>query len=105
MLSIEQARQVRQGVSLSGDRNQCGECGLLFNSVRAFDKHRTGTYGVERRCMTPPEMQLHGMAKNQHGFWVTERLTAEGIAARAFLATERTPEDAGTGSDVVNTAA
>ncbi|KXU94176.1 hypothetical protein CR51_27275 [Caballeronia megalochromosomata] len=75
---------MRQGVSLKGDRNQCGECGELFNSVYAFDKHRIGTVGVHegpaaRRCMSLIEMRFYGMAKNNFGFWVTDRMSVEDI--------------------------
>ncbi len=86
---------MRQGVSLSGDRNQCAECGELFNSVYSFEKHRTGTIGVyqgidARRCMDLSEMRILGMVKNAAGFWVTERLTAQGIEQRneAFVMRE-----------------
>jgi len=58
-------------VKLSGDRNQCQECKEYFNSTAAFDKHRTGSFGVDRRCKTPEEMYNAGMAHNQHGFWIT----------------------------------
>ncbi|KAK48199.1 hypothetical protein BG58_33165 [Caballeronia jiangsuensis] len=82
MLTIEQAREMRQGISLSGDRNQCGECGQLFNSTGAFDKHRTGTVGVHdgpgaRRCMSVVEMRFYGMVKNPAGFWVKAEMTDE----------------------------
>ncbi len=55
---------------LTGDRNECPSCGLLFNSTHAFDKHRTGRIGVDRRCMTMEEMQAAGMARRADGFWV-----------------------------------
>lgn len=54
---------------LSGDRNQCPGCGLLFNSTAAFDKHRTGKHGIDRRCMTPAEMVADGMVIRDDGFW------------------------------------
>ena len=54
-----------------GDRNQCAACGELFNSSAAFDKHRTGEFGKDRRCMTIKEMTDKKMAKNGHGYWVT----------------------------------
>ena len=37
---------------LSGQRNQCPSCGEPFNSNAAFDKHRTGQFGKDRRCMS-----------------------------------------------------
>ena len=56
---------------LTGQRNQCPSCGELFNSNASFDKHRTGHFGRDRRCMTVDEMRAHGMAKNATGWWVT----------------------------------
>ena len=56
---------------LSGQRNQCPSCGEPFNSNAAFDKHRTGQFGKDRRCMSVDEMLAHGMAKNAAGWWVT----------------------------------
>jgi hypothetical protein len=59
-------------VKLSGSRNQCTGCKEYFNSNKAFDKHRTGEHGVNRRCRTPDEMTARGMLKNASGFWITE---------------------------------
>lgn len=56
---------------LRGDRNQCAGCGLLFNSTRAFDRHRTGRFGVDRRCRSTPEMRAIGMQVRDDGFWVS----------------------------------
>jgi hypothetical protein len=88
MLTMEQAREKRQGITLSGDRNQCSECGELFNSSAAFVKHRTGHIGVlegpdQRRCLSLPEMRLSGMMKNSAGFWVRALMTDE-EKARAY---------------------
>lgn len=58
--------------NLTGQRNECPGCGLYFNSNKAFDKHRTGKHGVDRRCRTEQEMLDKGMALNQAGFWVSE---------------------------------
>lgn len=71
------------GVALRGDRNQCSGCGLLFNSSRAFDKHRTGDHGKDRRCMTPDEMTAKGMVLGKDGFWRGSAMPAsvlEGIS-------------------------
>lgn len=56
---------------LRGDRNQCCGCGEYFNSSAAFDKHRHGDFGKDRRCRTVEEMREKGMDKNAAGFWVT----------------------------------
>ena len=58
-------------MQLTGQKSLCRSCGLYFNSVAAFDKHRTGTHGKDRRCMTVEEMRGKGMDINGRGFWVT----------------------------------
>jgi hypothetical protein len=57
---------------LSGDRNQCQTCKEYFNSSGAFDKHRVGEHGLNRRCRTREEMQAKGMSLNKDGFWIKE---------------------------------
>lgn len=57
--------------TLRGDRCQCCACHEYFNSTAAFNKHRTGEHGVDRRCRTPDEMQAIGMAVSSRGWWVT----------------------------------
>lgn len=64
------ARQL--GVKLTGSRNQCSGCWRIFTSNSAFDKHRTGAYGVDRRCRTDDEMIAIGMFKGGDGFWRVE---------------------------------
>lgn len=59
-------------MNLVGQRNQCQGCKQYFNSNSAFEKHRTGKYGVNRRCLTPEEMTAKGMLVNHAGFWVTK---------------------------------
>jgi len=59
-------------MKLVGSRNQCRGCDEYFNSNTAFDAHRFGVHGVDRRCLTPEEMQNKGMFRNAQGFWVTE---------------------------------
>lgn len=54
----------------ANNRCRCSGCGEHFNSVGAFDKHRTIDNG-ERRCMTIAEMQELGMAMNAAQYWVT----------------------------------
>lgn len=58
---------------LSGDRNQCTSCKLYFNSTRAFDRHRYGSYTPNQRgCLSVVQMVEKGMAVNARGFWVSE---------------------------------
>lgn len=59
-------------MKLTGQRNQCQSCKQYFNSNLAFDMHRTGKHGVDRRCMTTDEMTGKGMCLNAAGFWVSE---------------------------------
>jgi len=54
---------------LTGQRNECPTCGERFNSNSAFDKHRTGQYGADRRCLTADEMRARGMVLRDDGFW------------------------------------
>lgn len=58
---------------LTGSRNQCQSCKQYFNSNTAFDKHRTGEHGRNRRCRTVEEMTALGMLLNNAGFWITEK--------------------------------
>lgn len=58
-------------MKLTGDKNQCPTCGLHFKSTAAFDKHRIGKFGVDRRCRTQAEMLSAGMAQRADGFWVS----------------------------------
>jgi len=58
---------------LKGDKNQCQGCKEYFNSIKAFDMHRTGKHGVDRRCMTVDEMTEKGMSLNASEFWITEK--------------------------------
>ena len=41
---------------LTDSRCQCSGCGEYFNSDTAFEKHRVGQFGVDRRCMSLAEM-------------------------------------------------
>lgn len=67
---------------LNGSRNQCPTCKEYFNSNGAFDKHRTGSHGVNRRCMTIDEMLEKGMAIRADGFWVATPMDEELINKR-----------------------
>lgn len=60
---------------LKGNRNQCQGCKEFFNSNGAFDKHRTGKHGVDRRCRTIEEMTGIGMSLNKDGYWIGEKMS------------------------------
>lgn len=64
-------------MKLNGARNQCPTCREYFNSNGAFEKHRTGSHGVNRRCRSIEEMLEKGMALRKDGFWVAEPMNAE----------------------------
>ena len=64
---------------LSSDRNQCQGCKAYFNSTYAFDKHRTGKHGHDRRCLTEAEMLEKGMSVNKDGFWITKAMPVAAI--------------------------
>lgn len=61
-------------MNLTGQRNQCPGCNQYFNSNTAFEKHRTGQHGHNRRCLTPEEMIAKGMSLNKAQFWITEAM-------------------------------
>ena len=67
-------------MKLNGARNQCPTCREYFNSNGAFDKHRTGSHGVNRRCRTPEEMEEKGMSLRADGFWIAESMSSDLIA-------------------------
>ena len=55
---------------LKGDRNQCCACDEYFNSSKAFDQHRTGSFNGNRRCLTVVEMQAKNFGKTKDDFWL-----------------------------------
>jgi hypothetical protein len=69
---------------LSGERNQCQSCKEYFNSVRAFERHRMGTYGVDRRCRTPEELLALGCSLNKDGFWITKKRPEDSYTPRSL---------------------
>ena len=72
--------------TLRGDRNECPTCGEYFNSTKAFDRHRTGRFGVDRRCRTVAEITALGMVRNEAGFGVTQAWPqAAGLRAGATI--------------------
>ena len=66
-------------ILLTGDRNQCQGCKEYFNSIKAFERHRIGEYGADRRCRTPDEMMARGYSKNKYGFWITQKMSTSDI--------------------------
>jgi hypothetical protein len=46
----------------------------IFQQHGAFEKHRTGQYGVDRRCRTPEEMIAKGFSLNATGYWIASKM-------------------------------
>lgn len=70
---------------LTGRRCACSGCGEIFNSTSVFDRHRIGTAGVNRRCLTVEEMTARGFSRNARGFWRERAQSALG-AAQSMIA-------------------
>lgn len=70
-------------MKLRGDRNQCQGCKAYFNSSRAFDMHRTGRHGIDRRCLNADEMIAKGMVHGSDGFWRGSAMPTEVVESRA----------------------
>ncbi len=76
-MTIADGLGIRVPVShLTGRRCACGNCGELFNSLPAFDKHRINIPGTrgDRGCRDELEMIEAGMSVNLAGYWVTEAM-------------------------------
>lgn len=52
-------------------RCKCPTCGLFFNSIAGFDKHRSGTHAGGKVCLSADGMRAVGMDTNSEGYWVT----------------------------------
>ena len=68
-MTIEELRQRLAGRRLRGNQNQCPSCGDLFGGFTAFDMHRVGEHGLDRRCRTPDEREAVGLRLDDQGFW------------------------------------
>lgn len=76
---------------LTGSKNQCGACKQYFNSNTAFDKHRTGKFGVDRRCLNEQEMVEKKMVKNASGYWTGEPMDQSLIEKRNAIRQQEAP--------------
>lgn len=76
-MSLVKVNQREKHMLLKGDKNQCPSCSEYFKSTFAFDKHRVGKAGVDRKCLTPGEMEGKKMAKGNDLFWVSQRYPKE----------------------------
>lgn len=68
---------------LTGNRCQCPACGRYFNGVQPFDRHRVGSYGVNRRCRSVDEMEAAGFIRNAAGFWCDRAAVEHAMRPRA----------------------
>jgi hypothetical protein len=77
MTSLPDNRIERDGARVDpmlpvySDRCRCPTCGEYFASTAAFDRHRTGDFGSERRCRDEWEMIEAGMTRASAGHWIT----------------------------------
>jgi hypothetical protein len=88
-------------LKLTGSRCLCRGCGEYFNSVGAFDCHRTGRHvpinqPSQRRCLTVAEMRDKGWLLNDAGFWITGRLPSFDRKPRVLANTARAGAAIGT---------
>lgn len=81
---------------LNSQHNHCSACGEYFNSTSAFEMHRIGEFGVNRRCATVAEMEGKGMSLNSGGWWIERKMGQEGIAKRRPAKTERLSQQVNT---------
>ena len=55
-------------------KSTCSACGEIFNSVKAFDAHRYGSFtdkAFPRSCRSKKGMLERGMTQNEKGWWIT----------------------------------
>ena len=52
-----------------GLQSECGACGLIFCGVEAFERHRVGQHGVNRRCLTVNQMTAKNFTRCEFDRW------------------------------------
>jgi hypothetical protein len=77
---------------LTGSDCQCSVCNRIFKGERAFDAHRKGKIGVDRRCVNPETVGLHLNARNRWAFPAPTYSISEAIGRGEGLSTPETPE-------------
>ncbi len=65
--------------ALRGAHCRCSVCGLEFNSLTAFDCHRTGEW-LARGCIPINAMAAKGMRLSRSGWWVSRMAIPRGHA-------------------------
>lgn len=63
-------KKVTWGCKLTGDQNQCCQCGDWFNSSSSFAAHRRGDFENMRKCLDTSEMIGKGMVRNADYWWM-----------------------------------
>lgn len=66
-------------MKLTGQKNQCQACKRYFAKNYIFAKHRVGTFGKDRRCMTDDELNA-SFYLSADGFWRSRNVQARGVA-------------------------
>lgn len=59
----------------AGTRSECANCEQVFNGVEAFDAHRVGSHGPDRRCLAGEEMS-RSYSQDARGYWTSTRAGA-----------------------------
>jgi hypothetical protein len=60
---------MRSPLPQNSPRCECRCCGLRFKSESAYDAHRVGTYGIDRRCLTEAELRARGYEPDPRGYF------------------------------------
>ncbi|MCX5209723.1 hypothetical protein OG689_10555 [Kitasatospora sp. NBC_00240] len=63
-------------------RLHCGSCCRTFSSESAADRHRTGVFGVDRRCVDPASVGLVAKARPFGVLWLCPAPSAGGAFPR-----------------------
>ena len=87
--------------------NLCAVCKRDFASVRAFDRHRIGSYQGGRRCLSEDELRVRGFVQNAYARWTFDedaararrRFSAAGVHQDGQLLDEATLDDSEEGDD------
>lgn len=65
-ISFEQREEMWAAAGSSG--HQCRDCGEVFRSLGAFDRHRAGPMR-NRTCLRPDEIGMHKVANKWASEW------------------------------------
>jgi hypothetical protein len=96
MVWTSQPTRAEHNGPLRGGQCECASCNRRFLNVRAFDSHRTGTYGEHvgadrRRCRTKDELRALGMYTDERDLWRFPIRAYSGPTSRAGSSRRRLP--------------